>query len=76
MDWGTKFAIGVIILFVLAMPFWIGDIVYNKQVNNCAGSAQCESAAWNDYLTLIIIFSSVWTAVIILMVVRNVADHV
>ena len=76
MDWGSKFAIVVIILLIMGMPFFVGDIVYNKQVNNCAGSAQCESAAWNDYLTLIIIFGSVWLAVVILMVVRNVADHV
>lgn len=76
MDWGSKFAIIVIILLVMALPFLIGDVIYNKQVNKCAGATTCENAAWNDYLTIIITFGSVWTAVVILMVVRNVADHV
>lgn len=76
MDWGTKFAIGVIVLFIMSMPFWIGDIVYQRRIDSCAGSTACATDAWNDYLTLMIIFGATWTAVVILIVVRNVADHV
>lgn len=75
MDWGTKFAIGVVVLFVMALPFIVGDMVYQRRINNCASST-CTSDAWNDYLTLLVTFGAVWTAVVILIVVRNVADHV
>lgn len=76
MDWGTKFATGTVILFVMILPFIIGDMVYQRRMNTCAGSTACTTDAWNDYLTLLVTFGSVWTAVVILIVVRNVADHV